>query len=371
MRHGSILVPFVVAATTAAFTPAQVQWWQHDFDSALTAAKDCKAGMVLLYCWHDPNPNCSAMFTGTLSDEKVTPVIGEFVCMGAKRNEDAGRQLVERFHVETVPTILFLDPAGGVVDVVAGYVPVADFLGEIARIKKGEGTVGGLREQAAAKPDDLALQLQLVNKLRATGDHKGSIAVIDAIVAKDEKLQDPHAAEAMLLKLIDEAFPADSAPEHWVTEPLYAFLRRQKNKRVLFLGYERLAAAEYQRDDLKAWAKFVERAWKGIPKDQVQDWGQGIATIGYRRWEDLDKIDKGILKLVLKISKAALGDIEKKQKQSPDKPFLAWAMYLHAAVLNVNNKRKDAFKLMDEAIALDPNNKDLKAAKDHWVAGNK
>ena len=46
-------------------------------------------------------------------------------------------------------------------------------------------------------------------------------------------------------------------------------------------------------------------------------------------------------------------------------------MGLHAAILIVNKKRKDALELMDEAIALDPENKNLKAWKANWLQGNK
>jgi len=370
MRYGPFLVPFVLGFVAG--LPAQaVEWWQGDFDGALAASEDSAAGMLLLYCWQDPSDSCSAMFGGTLSADDVAPVLGEFVCMGAKRNDDLGRQLLGRYGIESTPTVLFLTPDGAVVDVVAGYVPVADFVAETARIKKGEGTVSALRSAAAADAGDLELQLALVRKLRATGDKKGSLTVIDAIVAGDPKLRNAYAAEAMMLKLTDEVFPPDSSPQDWDIEPLYKFLRKQKNKGVLFLGYDKLASAEYRREDLKAWARFMERAWKSIPRDRVLDWGQGVATLTYRHHKELAKIDKGILKLALKISQKSLNEVEKAQKKTPDKAFLANAMYLHAAVLNVNNKRKDAFALMDEAIATDPKNENLKKAKDYWVKGNK
>ena len=87
------------------------------------------------------------MFSGTMSDEKVVPLLGEFVCMGAKRNDDAGKQLIDRFHVETVPTLLFVGADGKVVDVIAGYVPVAEFTAEIERIKLGHPQQNGRHER--------------------------------------------------------------------------------------------------------------------------------------------------------------------------------------------------------------------------------
>ncbi|MCA8975218.1 MAG: hypothetical protein KDC98_10880 [Planctomycetes bacterium] len=373
MRHGPLLVPFAFAVSTVFATclPAQqVEWWQKDLESGLAASADSEAKLLLLYCFRDPDGNCSAMFSGTMSDEKVTPVLATFVCMGAKQGDEAGKELQRRFHVEQLPTTLFLTPEGKVVDVIAGYVPVAEFLAEVDRIKKGDRTLAALREAAAAKPDDLALQLDYMRKLRATGDKPGSLQVIEAIVAKDPKCRKEPAAEAMLLRLTDEVFPPDSSPQSWDVEPLHAFLRQQKNKRVLFLGYRRLAEAAYLQEDLKNWAKFSEHAWKSIPAEEVKRWGQEHATIACRHGKELDAINKAILKLSLKISEKAFEVVEKEQAKAPDKPFLAYAMYLHAGVLKANGKRKEAFKLLDDAIAADPNNKDLKAAKDWWVQGN-
>ena len=283
MVHGrslvSLFVPFALAAFCVSLPAQKVEWWSEDFDSALDASEFADAGMLLLYFWVQDNPDCSAMFSGTMSEEKVQAALTGFVCMGAQRATDAGDELFGRFRIERSPTILFLTPDGSVVDVIVGYLPVDGLLAELGRIKKGEGTVLALREATAKAPDDLALQLELMRKLRATGDQKGSHEVIDAIVAKDPKCKREPAAEAMLVRLTDQVFPPDSTPQSWDLEPLYAFLRQQKHKRILFLGYSRLADGAYQQEDLKAWAKYAERAWKSVPKDRVQTWGQDHATI--------------------------------------------------------------------------------------------
>lgn len=369
------VLQFVLAAPVLFALPqpvlAQVTWWDKEFDGALAAASESKAKMVLLYFWHDPDGNCSAMFGGTLSDAKVTPMMADFVCMGAKDNDEAGKALFKRFGVERVPTILFLAPDATVVDVVTDYVPVAEFTAAIARIEKGEKTVAALRDAAAKAPDDFALQLEYVRKLRATGDKKGSLAVIEAITQKDPQGKNEFAAEAMMLKIIDDIFKPEITPQDVELEPLRAFLAKQKNKRILFLGYDRMAAAEYHRDNLKAAAALAEKAWKNIPPDQVLTWGQNIAAKAYEDWKAYDKIDKGILKTALTISEKALDEVKKDQKAHPDNAFLANAMYLHAAVLNINNKRKEAFALMDQAIATDPKNENLKKAKEQWMDGSK
>jgi len=371
MVHGRSLVsrfvPFALAALCVSLPAQKIEWWAEDFESAVDACEFEDAGMLLLYFWVKENPDCSAMFGGTMSEEKVQAALSPFVCMGAERATDAGDELFDRFRIERSPTILFLTPDGTVVDAIVGYLPVDGFLAEIERIRKGEGTVLALREAVSKAPDDLSLQLALMRKLRETGDKKGSQEVIDAIVAKDPKCKREPAAEAMLVRLTDEVFPPDSSPQSWDLEPLHAFLRKQKNKRILFLGYTRLGDGAYQQEDLKAWAKFAERAWKSIPKDKVQTWGQDHATVVCKHGKELEKVNKKILKLAIKISKASLAITEKANKD--DKPYLAWAMYLHAGVLKEGGKRKDAFKLLDKAIELAPDNETYTKAKKWWQSG--
>jgi len=195
--------------------------------------------------------------------------------------------------------------------------------------------------------------------------------VIDAIVAKDPKATSEQAAEAMLLKLSDQIFKPEADPKNYDLKPLREFLNKQKNKRVLFLGWDRVFAAEWKRDNLKVACDAAEKAWKNIPPDQVRVWGQDYASKALEAWKELEKIDKGILKQALEVSKKALDEVEKKHKAAPDPAFFANAMYLHAALLNVSNLRKEAFALMDKAIALDPQNENLKKAKAAWMDGSK
>ncbi len=365
----AVLFPAVLPLLPSALPAQKVEWWQKSYDEALVAAKDSKAGMVLLYCWREKDGYCESMFGGTLSDKALEPVLAEFVCIGL--HEGNGKPVFERYGIQKVPSVLFVLPDGKVVDVVLGYVPVQEFQAEVARIRAGTKTIAALRDAVAAKPDDLALQLELLHKLRNTGDRMGALAALDAIVKKDPKGASEPAAEALLMQVCDEVFKPGSEPKDWDTKPLRTFLGKQKQKRILFLGYDRLAAAEWKKDNLKAAVDAAEKAWKNIPPELVLDWGQNVAGKVYEAYAELEKIDKTILKRAVDVSEKALAAAEKKNKAAPDNAWLANAMYLHASVLIVANQRKEAFALMDKAMALDPKNENLKKAKDRWVDGSK
>ena len=362
------IVPVFAIATL--LTAQQVTWWDKDLTAALAAAAAKPAKMVLLYCWQDKHDACSNMFSGTLSDTRVAKELADFICMGVQ-NDDAGRATFARYRVNNVPRVLFVDPDGAVVDVLDGYVTIEPFLAHLARIKKGENTIKSLRDQIAAKPDDLDLLVRLMAKLRLSGDEAGAREVIDAMLRIDPRCKTPQAAEAKLQLICAETFKDGTAPEAVDLAELRRFLKKQRNKRVLFLGYDRMAAAEYRRDNLKAAASAAKLAWKNVPADERIAWGQNVCSIAYRRWKDLDAANKRYLKDVLAISKATLKAVEKRHAKEPDKTFLGNAMYLHAAILIVNKKRKEALALMQAAMKVDPNNANLKPAYENWLKGNK
>lgn len=372
-RHASAYLFSAFCAIALQATPlsAQAIVWREakDFETALTEAKDKPSKMVLLYCWEDSD-TCAAMFSGTMSDPKVAKKLGDYLCVGAK-NDDTGRPVLDRYKVQTVPMVLFVNPEGAVIDVLPGYVTIEQFLLDLDRVRAGKGTIPALREQIAAQPKDLKSAQVLVQKLRALQDIKGSHEVIEAMIKVDPKGKTEAVAEGMLWKISDETFAAGVTPKDYDLSKLRVFLKSARHKRIKFLGHDQMATAHYLREDLKASAASAMQAWKNIPDDQVIEWGQRMCGIAYRRWKDLDKANKATLKNALAISKKTLAAVEKLQKKQPDKTFLGNAMFLHAAILLVNKKRKDALDLMDEAIKIDPNNENLKVWKKRWVSGEK
>ena len=361
MKFARVALMFLLAAL-----PAQ-NWLTGTIDKAFAAAKDSKAGLVLLYCWRNDHPNCKAMFADTMEDKAVVAALADFTLQSCKRDEPDALAVQEKYGVLNLPTILFLTPDGTVVDVVPGYVEPKKFLAELARIRAGKETIAALKEAVAAKPGELALQLTLAKKLAACGDPAGADKALDAIVAKDPKGSTEVSAEAQFLKIRAATFKPEIAPKDIDLKPLKDFLIKQKNKRILFLGYERMAAAEYARDNLKAACEAAERAWKNVPPDQLLDYGQQLQSNAYARHKDLDK---GQLKQVLDISEKTLKAAEAVAKERGD-AFLANALHLHATIQIVNNLRKEAFAGMERAMQLNPKDENLKKALDNWKSGAK
>lgn len=363
-------VPFLLAA--AAMLPAQgVKWWTDDFDGARIAAEKERGEMVMLYFWRKDHNACTSMFGGTMADPTVVAELSKYVCMGAEAETDIGTPLFEKYNVQNVPTVVFVKPNGDIVDLIEGYSPADEFRQELERVASGKGTIAGLRQAIADDPKDFESGASLVTKLRAIGDADGAMKVVDAMIALDPKGRNEHVAEAMLLKLFQETMKPGTPNTDWDLEPLRKFLAQQRNKRVKFLGYDQMARIEYGRDNLKEAAKLASKAWKDIPDDEVLSFGQRMQDIIYQRQDDLDKIDKSIIKLGVKISKETLEAAEKAVKKTPDNAWLAGVYSRHAGVMYAATKRKDAFELIEKALELDPKNEAYKAFRDIWRKGGK
>ncbi|MCK5942240.1 MAG: hypothetical protein KAI24_09755, partial [Planctomycetes bacterium] len=302
-RHAFACLPALLAATLCAPLSAQVNWLT-DLDAACAAAKDKPSKAVLLYCWQDNHDTCAAMFSGTMSDKKIEALLADFACLSVKRDDDEGKKLQERYGITVMPTVIFVDPEAKVLDWLPGYSTIDQFGKDLQRIKDGKQTIPALRQRFAEEPSDMQAAMMLVQKLRLAGDLAGSHVVIEKMIAVDPKAKSEEAAEAMLWKINDETFKPGTAPADVDLTELRRFLSKQRNKRIKFLGYDRMATAEYQRDDLKAAAKAAMQAWKAIPDDRVIEWGQRMSRIAYQRWKELDETNKRLLKDALKISKA-------------------------------------------------------------------
>jgi tetratricopeptide (TPR) repeat protein len=370
MRCSTASLPFVLLATVGAAQGAapEIKWWQGDLASAIAGGAEAKSGLALIYCWRD-DPICAAMYQDTILAADVVQALQDFVCVSAKLEDPNGKIVHQRYSAETLPELLFVRPDGSIEDVLIGQLAAPKLLEELARIRGGNGTMPQLRSAVAEKPDDFALQLALAKKLRSSGNRGGAAKCIDAILAKDPKGASEPAAEAMLLRVVEATFKPGLEPKDVDLKALRSFAQQQKQKRVQFLAWDRVAAAEWRRNNVKGAADAVEKAWKVIPPEDVLDWGNRVVAYAYEFRAELDKTQQ---KLALEIGKRSIAAAEAEAKSRPDgNQWLAQRLYTFAACQLFNNQRKDAFATMERAIQLDPSNENLKKALEAWKEGIK
>ena len=249
----------------------EVKWYQGTFDEALQLAGDRSIKLLFVYVWNDSTD--AAFYTQTLQAKPVVKALGDYVCFSADGANDAGRAVFARYGLKKGPVVLMVRPDGEVEDALSGFYSGDDLLAELTRIRAGKDTLGVMRKAAAANPKDLELQFKLATKLRACGDAEGYQETLAAIKAADPKAKTETGALVQFNEIVDATFSTAITPANVKLKPLKDFLVKQKNKRVLFLGYDRIAAAEQRRDNLKAAVAAARRAWKVCPDDEAMDWG--------------------------------------------------------------------------------------------------
>ncbi|MEM7199192.1 MAG: hypothetical protein AAF628_02935 [Planctomycetota bacterium] len=344
-------------------------WFQKTYDEALQETAKKPAKLAFVYCWEDGSEDSGSFYRHTLQSEAVVEALTDFLCFSAKRDFDNGRAVCERYGVKRMPTTLLVRPSGEVEDVLVGYSNPAWLVAELKRIRQGRETIGALRDAVAGAPDDLDLQYRLAVKLRAIGDEDSYTSIVTAIREKDPKAKTDVGAQLALDEVIAEVFPGETKPEDIDLKPLKTFLIKHKNKRVQFLGYDRIAATEHKRGNLKAAAAAIKKAAKNAPEDLIMDWGNRIAG---HAWESRGDLSKGDLKLALKLAERSIKKAEEIDQSgfTDYAGFLAWRYYTFAYAQYMNSKRKEAIATMEKAVALLPEEKGIKAALDGFKSGS-
>lgn len=153
-------------------------------DGILRAAKAlAPSRLVVVELFTERCAWCRALERETFGADDVAAALADDLCVRCDAESPAGRPIAERFGVRAFPTTLFLEPSGGEVDRLSGFVPPARFLAEAARIRAGTGTLKSLRAAHAAQPDDVGVTVAYARKLARAGDRDAARRLLDPVAA--------------------------------------------------------------------------------------------------------------------------------------------------------------------------------------------
>jgi len=108
--------------------------WERDLPKALARASDEKK-LVMVDFYTDWCRWCQRMDQTTFADAKVQKALERVVSVKLNAEKD-GRAAATRLSVDGYPTIVFLDPNGGEVGRIPGYLEPGPFLAELEDILK-------------------------------------------------------------------------------------------------------------------------------------------------------------------------------------------------------------------------------------------
>lgn len=347
----------------AAVEPApapEIAWHHGDLTRSLDAAAAANK-QVLVYFWMEGSEHCNNLWKNTLTTPGAAAELARFVCHGADATTADGAALVQRFGIKTLPTLLVVGANGTVDDAMIGFVPLADFVSEMQRIRAGSGTVQSLRRAAEAAPDDLDLRFSLGIKLRFVGDEKGSQAIYDSIRRDDPEGTTAPGAELLLFEVRQDILaraPDKNDPATWDLAPMYRRLRKTRQPVVLWKGWNWLAQVEGSRGDASRQIAAWRAARPHAPDAQFDEWA---AEALQQLWERRDALQSKERALARDLGKNL---IARQKRQAGDEPapgaaarspeVRAFVLSAAACGLSIAGKRGQALACIEQAKKLAP-----------------
>ena len=150
-------------------------------DKARTEQKPVMIDFITDWCrW------CDTLDKNTYSDLKVATFINDNVVpikIDAEKGE--GIAIAKTYKVRGYPTILFITVDGNEIDRVLGYAPPEPFLATATDYMHGVGTIGTLRNQFEAKPDDPETVYALAHKYGERNDYEEAATYFTKLMALD------------------------------------------------------------------------------------------------------------------------------------------------------------------------------------------
>ena len=116
--------------------PQQIRWY-HSFDAALKKSQSEHLRILAVFRIASAN-QCKIFFGQYMTQTSVIELSKKFLCL--KLNPKFEHELAKKYVVQGIPTILFLDEKGGLLDRIDGLIEPNGF---VAKMTEWSGSVGG------------------------------------------------------------------------------------------------------------------------------------------------------------------------------------------------------------------------------------
>lgn len=390
------LITLLLSSGAAAPIPAPpdspaalgLQWFEGSYEEALNSVQGSDQ-MLFLYFWAESSEQCGKFQEQVFAEPSCVEALSDYVCVGANVVRPDGAELVKRFGVKTLPTILIVDPSGTVEDGVIGFIDPGGFMDEIERIERGENTVSDFRRRVKEDPRDLEVLYGLAIKLYDVGDEAGHDELVAHIKKRDPRgknlvaarLHLQEAQKAALENALDEKGEL-AHPDTVRLKPVVDWLRRLDHEELLFDGWRWVADVQKMSHKPDESRDAAMRAWDHRPADRaiaIRDYANDLA---WQFWEQREQLSPDERKFALHASEAAMEAFQKVldgecgcdtgcsclvgddgRPVTEQEWFTAWkAGYLDtlAVCYHMNGERDRAVETAEAVVALLPENQEYR-----------
>ena len=356
-----ISVALTVLATVSHPAPSNTDIeWQNSLEAALTKAED-QDRPLLLYFWVDGSAFCQQMYADTLTTEPGVAELANYVCLSVPADRTDSADLLKRYGVSTLPTLVFGGVTGEPEDAIKGFMPLEGFLSKSRRIRRGEGTVSHWREQVAGTPDDLDLRMRLALQLEHVGSAVESAELIESIKQADPQGKTLAGAQLLLydiFALVRNSATDPSDARTYDLTPLYAHMPKVTPIPSLYEGWQWIADVEQQHGNRVEERIALTKMWTHAPDESAR------LNSGYTLQRRFFLMESELSQRERKFSMRVAAHITEIAKARPDFVTTAFVHHSNAVALAVNGDRKQALLEAEKAVELDPTNSALQSLRD-------
>jgi len=177
---GAAVAALVVAGATRA-ADKEIEWAK-SYDAALKSAKD-SGKLVMVDFTADWCGWCKELDKKTYSDDKVIAFAKEkLVSVKVDTETPEGAKLQQKFKVEGLPTIMFLDGDANVQGKVVGFKPPAPFLAKLEVFNKGLKELPAMLAKLKENAGDSKTAVDVVSINAACGKMREAESILEAAV---------------------------------------------------------------------------------------------------------------------------------------------------------------------------------------------
>jgi thiol-disulfide isomerase/thioredoxin len=348
----------IAIATLLSLAPApvhgQVAWFEGTYAEALEAAA-AKNKPIFIEFWEEGCGWCTKLAAETLSEQAVATELANFVCLSIDARGAAGQELASSFNLKAFPALFFLSSAAKQEDVLFGFQPPLEFVREVQRIGKGEGTFSDLERRIARDPNDLEAHYDLAHQKYDFGDAEGYYHHLHVIQDADPSMHSLPMRRMVLGGLQEELFGCRYENGDIDFRPFMKFMSQEQHPELLFDGWSHLARVHTQvKEGGKAREAFAS-AWNHVPDTEVSRFGHELA---WTYWKHRKELKQGDKHFALEVARTAHTRFETiggtKAEEAAYLDVLACSYYL-------NGDRDQALTLSRRCVELDPNRRDYRA----------
>lgn len=256
------------------------------------------------------------------------------------------RSLMDLYNIRGFPTLVFVDSTSVEIDRIVGFLPPVEFLKDIKRIKSGVGTIPNLIIKTRNQPDKFENWMKLASKYEDRGDLVSAVEVWESVA--EAGLGDRVFVGYKLIELYAFINQDVVELEHYIADNLNSEYSQYAFKSIILI----LRSKKETEAEADAWRRYVNllELTKSYTQSDYNSFAWRMAELEMNLDKALEKIRQAI-KMVAK----------------DDSSSLAGYMDTEAEVLWKIGNIDEAVKVIDECIALQPDDKYFKDQKEKFL----